>query len=246
MTLLAEKESQNVGRALQNKGLIIVLEGTDGSGKKTQSELLYSKLKEMGEKVRLVEFPRYDKPSSENIKKYLRGDFGEDASKVEPRQASTYFSEDRKAAFDEELYELYEAGWILIFDRYTTSNMLHQATKLECKEERESFLNWLEHHEFVELKLPRPDKVFFLKTNLEVTKRIVEERDNKFTNEKELDIHERDSKHLQDAINRSDELVERYGWELVNCIENNELKTIESIHQDIMDSTLQILKEKSN
>lgn len=124
------------------KGTLIVLEGIDGSGKETQSALLEKKLRQEKKEVMHVSFPDYDSPSSSLVKMYLKGDFGRDPSDVNPYAASLFYAVDRFASYRIKWKSFYEKGGIIIADRYTTGNMVHQMTKYEDAEKREEFLSW--------------------------------------------------------------------------------------------------------
>ena len=124
------------------KGKLIIIEGSDGSGKATQTEKLYDRLKQNNYNIKKVEYPNYKSESSSLVKMYLRGDFGKDATDVDPYVCSTFFAVDRYASFKTEWEEFYNNGGIIICDRYTTSNMIHQASKMEV-EERDKYLEWL-------------------------------------------------------------------------------------------------------
>ena len=144
------------------KGKLIVIEGVDGSGKQTQSEELYQRLKNNGKKIMKISFPDYEAESSALVKMYLRGDFGDNPEEISPYVASSFFAVDRYASFQTKWKEFYQAGGIVIADRYTTSNMVHQASKIADPKERDKFLDWLYDLEFMLYKIPVPDLVFFL------------------------------------------------------------------------------------
>ena len=159
-------------------GYIIVIEGTDGSGKQTQSIKLYERLKSEGYSVIRQSFPNYESDSSAPVKMYLGGQLCKSASELDAKQTSVLFAVDRLCTYMKELKEHYEAGGIIILDRYTQSNMLHQAGKIHDRYERDKFLDWLDKFEFEELKLPRADKVIFLDVPPEVSMRLAHERSN--------------------------------------------------------------------
>ena len=140
-------------------GMIFVIDGTDGSGKQTQFEQLKKRLTKDGVDYKTVSFPNYDSPSSSLVKMYLSGEFGEHAKDVSPYIASTFFAADRYATYTTQYKEYYENGGIILADRYTTANMVHQAGKIQNKEEREKFLNWLWDFEFNLYGLPIPTEV---------------------------------------------------------------------------------------
>ena len=142
-------------------GKVIVIEGSDGSGKATQTKLLYEALVAQGKKVKMVSYPCYESDSSALVKMYLEGEFGADPAAVNPYVASAFFAVDRFASYLKEWKEFYESGedHIVICDRYVTSNMLHQTAKLNFLEEKLAFLDWEYDFEFVKGGLPVPEKI---------------------------------------------------------------------------------------
>ena len=163
-------------KILQPKGRLVILEAGDGSGKATQTKLLEERLIAEGRRVRPVEFPDYGSPSSALVRMYLGGDFGERASSVNAYAASAFFAVDRYASYQMKWRKELEAGAIVLADRYTTANMVHQAVKIEDAKEREAFLSWLEDFEYEKLALPRPDLVIFLDMEPDVSRRLIATR----------------------------------------------------------------------
>lgn len=216
------------------KGKFIIIEsGTDGSGKATQTKKLYERLVNEGYNIKKITFPNYESPACMPIKMYLEGVFGKNAKDVNAYTASTFFAIDRFASYKTDWEDFYKKGGIIISDRYTTSNMVHQAAKIFDKEEREKYLDWLYDLEFKKFGLPIPDCVLFLDVPTKITKELMKDRENKFTGEKEKDIHENNHKYLEDCYNNSLEIVEKYSWEKIQCYEDNKFKSIEEIHEDI-------------
>ena len=146
---------------------------------------------------------------------------------------ATFFAGDRYATYKKELEEFYNNGGIILADRYTTANMVHQAGKITDKKEREKFLNWLWDFEFNLYKLPVPTKVFFLNMPPEYAFELMKNRENKFTHEAQKDIHESDENHIIDSYNAACEVANKYDWTKIECVENDRLRTIEEIHEDI-------------
>lgn len=214
-------------------GKLYVIDGTDASGKQTQFEKLQERLKKENIDYRVISFPNYDSPSSALVKMYLSGEFGENAKNISPYVASTFFAVDRYATFKKELEEYYESGGIILADRYTTANMVHQAGKIDNKEEREKFLNWLWDLEFNLYKLPEPTKVFFLDMPPEYAFELMKNRENKFTHQAQKDIHERDNNHIIDSYNAACEVAQKYNWVKISCVNDKKIRTIEDIHEDI-------------
>lgn len=212
--------------------LIIIESGSDASGKATQSEKLFNRLKAEGYNVRKVEFPNYKSDSSALVKMYLNGDFGKDPGDVSPYVASTFYAGDRYASFKTDWGEFYLNGGIIIADRYTTSNMVHQAAKIEG-EEKDVFLDWLWNLEFELYKLPIPDCVIFLDMPPEYSVKLMEERQNKFTGGAEKDIHERNLDYLAASYNNALYIANKYQWNKISCIDDSGLRTIDDIHNEI-------------
>ena len=214
-------------------GKLFVIDGTDGSGKQTQLETLKKRLTDEKIDYRTVSFPNYDSPSSSLVKMYLAGEFGTDAKAISPYIASTFYAADRYATFKMGYKEYYDNGGVILADRYTTANMVHQAGKISDKQERKKFLDWLWDFEFNLYGLPIPTEVFFLNMPVEKSLELIENRENKFNHTVKKDIHESDKNHLQDAYNAACDVAKEYNWYEIHCVKNNELRTIEDIHEEI-------------
>ncbi len=214
-------------------GKLFVIDGTDGSGKQTQFEKLKERLTQNGIDYKVVSFPNYESPSSSLVKMYLSGEFGKDAKKISPYIASTFYAADRYATFQTGYKQYYENGGIILADRYTTANMVHQAGKIDDKNERKKFLDWLWDFEFNLYGLPVPTKVFFLNMPVEKSLELIKNRENKFTHGEQKDIHESDEKHLMDAYHAACEVAKTYNWYEVSCIKDEQIRTIEDIHEEI-------------
>ncbi|MBR2179442.1 MAG: thymidylate kinase [Selenomonadaceae bacterium] len=211
-----------------DKGKLIVIEAGDGSGKATQTKKLFERLKAEGRKVRQVSFPNYDSPSSSLVKMYLNGDFGKHADDVDAYAASTFYAVDRYASFRMNWKAFYDAGEIILADRYVTSNMVHQAVKIADSQEREVFLDWLDDLEYVKLKLPRPDLVIFLDMPTEISERLIKER-------KRNDIHETDFDYLHRCYDSYKELAKKFNWSIIHCSSGDQPLTVETIHEEVFD-----------
>ena len=214
-------------------GKLFVIDGTDGSGKQTQFQKLQERLTKDGIEYKTVSFPNYDSPSSSLVKMYLSGEFGENAKQVSPYIASTFYAADRYATFKKELEEYYNNGGTILADRYTTANMIHQAGKIQDKNERKKLLDWIWDFEFNLYGLPVPSEVFLLKMPPEVSIELMKDRENKFTHEAAKDIHERDKNHLIDAYNAACDVAKDYGWFTIECVKDGKIRTIEDIHEEI-------------
>ena len=190
-------------------GKLIVFEGVDGSGKSTQYKLLCERLRERGVSFRNLVFPRYSEPSSALIRMYLAGDFGDRPGDVNAYAASTFFAVDRYASYVQDWRDYYRAGGLIVTDRYTTSNAVHQASKLP-KAEREEFLRWLSEFEYGRLGLPAPDLVLFVDVELEMSQAHLRKREAETGTQ--ADIHERDGSYLAASIEAAREAADIYGW----------------------------------
>ena len=224
-------------------GKLFVIDGTDGSGKQTQFKKLQERLEKEGIDYKTVSFPNYEDNSSSLVKMYLSGEFGENAKDVSPYIASTFFAADRYATYKTSFEKFYNDGGIILVDRYTTSNMIHQAGKIKDEAEREKFLEWLWDFEFNLYGIPVPTKTFFLNMPTEVAIKLMAERENKFTHTQAKDIHERDEAHLKDAYNAACSLATKYGWCEIKCVEDGRLKTREEIHGEILNVVEKVLSE---
>ncbi len=215
-------------------GKLIVIDGLDGSGKNTQSTLLYNRLLKEGKKVRLVSFPDYDSPACSPVKMYLGGDFGTDPESVNSYAASTFFAVDRFASFRLNWQKDYEDGAIIIANRYTTANAIHQLTKLP-ESEHQAFLDWLYDFEFVKLGLPSPDLTLLLKVPVEKSLQLIDHRGEK------KDIHE-NREHLKKAALAARTCAEKWGWQQLSCVdEQGEMFTIEEIGEKVYQKVLDLI-----
>ena len=214
-------------------GKLCVIDGTDGSGKQTQLEKLKQRLTQEKIEFKSVSFPNYESPSSSLVKIYLNGELSEDPKEISPYIASTFYAADRYITFKKEYEEYYKNGGIILADRYTTSNMVHQAGKIKDDKEREKFLNWLWDFEFNLYGLPIPTEVFFLNMPTEYALKLMENRKNKITKEEKKDIHERNQEHMKDAYNEACKLSKKYNWKEIKCVKEGKIRTIEDIHEEI-------------
>ncbi len=222
-------------------GKLIVIEGTDSSGKQTQTEILYEKLKSEGIKVKKISFPNYDSPASEPVKMYLAGEFGEKANDVNPYPVSTMYAVDRYASFKKDWEHFYSEEGVVITDRYTTSNMVHQASKFTDPGDKAKYLEWLEDLEYEKMEIPRPDVVFFLNMPVDVAQKLMSERKNKITGETAKDIHEKDVDYLKMSHQNACDIAETYHWKEIECVKNGQLKKIDEISEEIFEAVKGIL-----
>ena len=219
-------------------GKLIVFEGTDGSGKATQSQLLAQQLQERGIPCRKLEFPRYGEESSALIRLYLSGAFGTDPGDVNPYAAATFYAVDRFASFRQDWGDYYRQGGILIADRYTTSNAVHQTVKLPL-DERQKFLDWLFDFEYHLLGLPAPTRVLYLDLPTELSEQMMRRREQQ-TNTR-ADIHERDAEYLRACRANAAFVVEYCGWTRINCARHGAVRSVESIRQEVWEKVSDLL-----
>ncbi len=222
-------------------GKLVVIEGSDGSGKATQTKLLFEYLKEQGRNVRMVSYPDYDSPSSSLVKMYLGSEFGHDPYSVNAYVTSAFFAVDRFASYLKNWKSFYESSKdaIVICDRYVTSNMLHQTSKLESLAEKERFLEWEYDFEFVKGGLPVPDLVFFLDVPPDTAFRLMRDRENKITHKSEKDIHESNKDFLVKSYENSILVGKKYGWRNIRCCDDEgNMESMEVIHGRIREAIL--------
>ena len=211
-------------------GKLIVIEGTDGSGKSTQFRKLWEHLQADGIPFRHIVFPQYQEDSSALIRMYLGGRFGEKPSDVNAYAASSFFAVDRYASYKMKWGQWYEAGGLVLSDRYTTSNAVHQASK-EPEETREQFLHWLYDFEYDKLGLPRPDLTIYLDVPTDFTEKLLRHREQD-TNTT-ADIHEKDMQYLATCRKVGRKAAQYYGWTVIQCVRDGAMRSIEDIHEEI-------------
>ena len=223
------------------KGIIISIEGTDGSGKHTQQQLLAKNLKKEGYNIFEQSFPNYDSQSSAPVKMYLSGEFGPTAICLDAYQASTLYAVDRLCTYKKTLEPHYKNGEIILFDRYIQSNFIHQCSKIEDAEEKKEFIQWAEDLEYNLLGLPRPNIVFFIEMPIEKSFELAKSRGEYKTGDKK-DIHEEDIDYIKKSYDNGLTIAKQQGWTLIHCVdENGNLKSIDEIHKEIMSETKKYL-----
>ncbi len=220
-------------------GKLIVIEGTDGSGKSTQFRLMSQRLENDGVTFKHIVFPRYDQDSSALIRMYLGGQFGTKPSDVNAYAASSFYAVDRFASYKMDWGQWYEAGGVVLSDRYTTSNAVHQASK-EPQEKREQFLHWLYDFEYDKLGLPRPDLTIYLDVPTDFTEKMMRRREQD-TNTK-ADIHEKDMQYLATCRQTGRFAADYYGWTVIQCVRDGQMRTIEDIHEEIYSHVMKCLE----
>ena len=211
-------------------GKLIVIEGTDGSGKSTQFKALTQRLREENTAFKTLVFPRYSEESSALIRMYLSGQFGSRPDDVNAYAAASFFAVDRYASYKQDWGTWYEEGGLIVSDRYTTSNAVHQASK-EQGEAQQAFLKWLYEFEYDKLGLPRPDLVIYLDVPTAFTEKMM--RCREAATNTQADIHEQDMTYLTTCRETGRAAANYYGWKIIECGRDGQMRTIEDIHQEI-------------
>ena len=211
-------------------GKLIVIEGTDGSGKSTQFRLLSERLNQEGVSFKHLVFPRYSEESSALIRMYLGGQFGTKPSDVNAYAASSFYAVDRYASYKMDWGDWYENDGLILSDRYTTSNAVHQASK-EPAEKRKEFLSWLYDFEYNKLGLPQPDLIIYLDVPTDFTEKMMRGRES--ATGTKADIHEKDMAYLATCRETGRAAAEFYGWTVIHCVKDGQMRTIEDIHEEI-------------
>lgn len=211
---------------------LIVIEGLDGSGKATNAALLEGYLKEKGHTVKKITFPVYESDSSAPVRMYLSGQFGKKPGDVNAYAASALYAVDRFASYRTDWKADLDAGAWVIADRYTTSNAVHQASKLEG-DERDGYLEWLYDFEFDKIGLPRPDAVIYLDVPPAVSQKLIEGRYAGDNSKK--DIHEQDVEYLEHCRSAAIYAADKLGWHKIPLTTNGVMDSREQNLQKIID-----------
>ena len=221
-------------------GKLIVIEGTDGSGKSTQFRLLSEHLEQDKVLFKHLVFPRYSEESSALIRMYLGGQFGSKPSDVNAYAASAFYAVDRYASYKMDWGKWYEDGGVVLSDRYTTSNAVHQASK-ETGKNREKFLKWLYEFEYDQLGLPRPDLTIYLDVPTDFTEKML--RGREASTNTQADIHEKDMQYLATCRQSGREAAQYYNWKVIPCVQDGAMRTVEDIHNEIYAAVKQCLED---
>ncbi len=221
-------------------GKLIVIEGTDGSGKSTQFRTLTEHLSSDGYAFQKLVFPQYSEPSSALIRMYLGGEFGSTPTDVNAYAASAFYAVDRYASYKKVWGKGYEDGGLVVSDRYTTSNAVHQASK-EPPERREAFLKWLYEFEYTQLGLPRPDLTVYLDVPTAYTEQLLRSREA--ATNTQADIHELDMNYLATCRETGRAAARYYGWHIIECVRDGKMRSIEDIHQEVYTLVKRCLEE---
>ena len=224
------------------KGKLIVLEGIDGSGKSSQYRRLCSRMEKDQIAYNHIVFPRYENDSSALIRMYLGGQFGSRPTDVNAYTASTFYAVDRFASYREDWGKIYESGGLIVSDRYTTSNAVHQGCKLP-DEELPAFFDWLSDLEYTKMGLPEPDLVIYLDVDLETSLRRVNRRAQK--NHTAADIHEKDSSYLSRCLHTADLACEHYGWRRIPFMKDGAEREADEKNEEIYALILDTIRNGS-
>lgn len=211
-------------------GKLIVIEGTDGSGKSTQFRLLTERLTREEHSFQKLVFPQYQEPSSALIRMYLGGEFGTKPTDVNAYAASAFYAVDRYASYKKVWGQWYENGGLVVSDRYTTSNAVHQASK-EPEDKQLNFLKWLYAFEYDHLNLPRPDLTIYLDVPTDFTEMLLRGREQ--ATNTHADIHEADTAYLATCRRMGKKAAEYYGWTVISCVQDGKMRSIDDIHEEI-------------
>ena len=215
-----------------SRGKLIVIEGLDGSGKATQTNLLCETLARQKKAFRKLSFPDYNEPSSALVKMYLNSEFGASPEEVNVYAASSFYAVDRYASFKKFWRTDYENGKIIVADRYTTSNAIYQLCRLD-KRLWSDYLAWLEDYEYCKLELPRPDLVIYLDMPIEVSQRLMSQRYHGDDSQK--DLHEKNVDFLRKCRDAAIHTAEKLKWQVIPCSEGGLPKKVEEISAAIED-----------
>lgn len=211
---------------------LIVIEGLDGSGKSTQVELLKKKLSDAGIGLRQIKLPDYENKSSTLVKMYLNGEFGKNPADVNIYSASLFYAVDRYASFKNIWGDDYNSGTLILADRYTTSNAVHQTVKLP-KSDWDKYLDWLFRTEYEMMEIPRPDAVIYLDMDVDISQRLMSQRYN--GEEAKKDVHEANVEYLKSCREAALYAADRFNWSVVKCFEGAEPLPIDVIGEKIFD-----------
>ena len=219
-------------------GKLIVIEGLDGSGKATQTKLLCERLESEGVKLLKVSFPDYESDSSALVRMYLSGKFGDHPDDVNAYAASSFYAVDRYASFKANWKKQYDKGYVIIADRYATSNGIHQCSKLP-EDQWVEYLNWLSDYEYVKLGIPAPDLVIYLDMSLNVSEKLLMNRYH--GDETKKDIHEKDKEYLLRSRKARRFCAEHEGWKRIKCDDGRDPYDISYISERVIEAVKEVL-----
>ncbi len=214
---------------------LVVIEGVDSSGKETQSNRLVERIKDINMSVEKIVFPNYESQTSSLVKMYLNGCFGTNPDDVNPYTASAFFAVDRVGSMQSVWRDRLDNADVVIADRYVSSNMIHQASKIEDNILKNEFLDWVYDFEYNKLGLPKPDLIIFLDMPVKYALELMKHRPNKIDSSDVKDIHESNIEYLTKSYNNAVSVADKYGWHKVSCVNNNKVRSIEDISEEIFE-----------
>lgn len=221
-------------------GKLIVIDGSDASGKHTQTEMLVMRLEAEGHDVKTLDFPQYDSFFGKMVAAYLNGEYGS-LKEVGPEIASLLYALDRFSQRDR-IARWLEDGNHVVLDRFTESNMGYQAAKIKDKETRERFLKWIEELEWRQLNIPKADLVMYLYVPPSISAQLIEGRDKKeYIKDAEKDIHESDPHYQERVVASYLKLCDERGWTLIECTDQEKLLTREEIAVRVWDKVSSVI-----
>ncbi len=226
----------------QKRGFFVVVDGTDGSGKTTQVELLVKRAQEEGFKVSVFDFPQYGSPSAWFVEQYLNGKFGS-LDEVGPYEAAVFYAVDRDAT-KREIKDALQAGRLVISNRYVTANMGHQGAKIKDKDKRQKFFQWLDKFEYEILGIPRPDLNIILHVPAEIAQSLVDKKGYRgYVGGKKRDLHESNLEHLKLAEQVYLQMADEFShFSLIECFVSGKLLSPKEIHAKIWQLVLEKIK----
>ena len=227
---------------------IFVIEGIDSSGKETQTKELIRRLKENNINTYSISFPNYNELSSGPVREYLNGSISQNTNDISAKATSYLFAIDRYITFNKHIKSLYnDNNTVIIFDRYTQSNLIHQGGKIiskyghNCKDKLDEFSDWLYNLEYVDLELPKPTLTFYLHVPLEVSIKMMEHRNNKITNDEKKDINESNLDFLKNSTASGLYYAKSQNWNIIECTKDNNIRSIEDISDEIFKLVLKYI-----
>lgn len=216
-------------------GKLLIFEGLDGSGKGTQTAMTAQKLREEQVDLQQITFPDYESDSSALVKMYLSGQFGEKPDDVNAYAASSFYAVDRFASYKTRWGEFYRSGGLVLSDRYTTSNAVHQCSKLPPMH-WDGFLNWLFDFEYKKIGIPAPDAVFYLAVDPDVSQQLLQKRYQ--GDESKKDIQEKDREYLSRSRAAAEYCAKALGWYRIECTRETDsgktMRSVEEINAEIL------------
>ena len=229
---------------------IFVIDGTDGSGKKTQVKLLKERLEKENYSVISYPFPNYSSLSSGPVRMYLEGEISENANDISEKAASSFYAVDRYITYQKSMKKMFEQeNNIILLDRYTSANLIHQGSKIIDKygmneEKLDEYIHWICNFEYNDLELPMPTQTFFMTMPINVILTLIEHRPDEISGNTTKDIHERNLSHLENSLTSGLYVAKKLNWYTVNCMKDDQLRTIEDINDEIFNEILRIVNNK--